>query len=265
MNLKTRLLSGASVLAIAGGVFVAAAPAAPAEVTQVGACEGQALLATFYNSANALAPLTDVTQKGVTVKTKLLSDQTTKAKIAGDCDTATRPGEPGYDTNGEIAALTPKAVAGKLVGNASCYTTDLGGDPNEADAWPLSGKIVFTGTQLNDLGKPVQIQAQITVLGFDPVIADAVNVGGIVLKGPGVGATAGGQIWFDPVAKTGGATGYNTGYELDLGQALGCADETPNNAALAQVMVGGGGATSTSLLGSEGISGITFSIGQPDA
>jgi hypothetical protein len=262
VSLKTRLLAGASALAVAGGMVGLAAPAAHAAPTPIGGCGGSVFLGTFYNSAGVLTPLGDQTAIGTTVKTKLLKDQTTKVAIAGDCSTAVRPGDPIHPAGGLVSPLTPKAISAKLVGNASCASgAGIPVDATAAAAWPLNGKVTWTMTQLNDLAKPYQIQADIAVLGFDPLQADVIDVGGIVLKGAAVGATVTGSVWFDPVAKTGGPTGYNTGYELDLAQAAGCADGTAGNAAISQVLSGGGGGTSTSLLGSTA-NGMSFSLGE---
>lgn len=257
MHLKTRLLAGASTLAIAGSMFAMAAPAAHAAPTVVGGCGGQVALGTITPA------LGDQTQIGVVAKTKLLKDLTTKTAIAGDCSSAVRPGDPIHPAGGLVSPLTPKAEAASLLGNASCANgaTAQAADATAAAAWPLNGKITYTMTQLNALGKPYAIQADIEGLGFNPAGPDLLDVGGIVLKGAAVGAIVSGNIWFDPVAKTGGSSGYNTGYELDLTNALGCADGTPGNASIGTVLVGGGGASSTSLLGSTA-SGPVFSLGE---
>src|SRR5262245_33051409 len=254
VSLKTRLLAGAGTLALAGSMIGVAAPAAHAQVTPVGGCGGAIILATFYDSTGAvLKPLTDVTAIGTTAKTKLLKDITTKTAIGGDCSSAVRPGDPIHPAGGLVSPLTPKAAAAKLVGNASC--APAADDPAAAAAWPLNGKITYTMTQLNDLAKPYQIQADISVLGFDPVQADVVNLAFIVLKGAAVGANVSGGIWFDPVAllpkcDPGLPGAYNTGYGLNIAPAAGCQDGVPGNAAIDMVMSGGGGATDTSLLGS---------------
>jgi hypothetical protein len=71
-----------------------------------------------------------------------------------------------------------------------------------------------------------------------------------VLKGLAAGMLVTGSLWQDPVAKTGGATGYNTGYELDMTNSNNCADATASNASITKLMIGGGAGSSTSLLGS---------------
>jgi hypothetical protein len=80
------------------------------------------------------------------------------------------------------------------------------------------------------------------------------------------GAMVSGGVWFDPVAKTGGASGYNTGYEIDLSSAVGCQDDAtvgpdPNvdNANITTVLSGGGPST-LSLLGSS-TPGLQFTMG----
>ncbi len=253
MSLKTKLLAGASALTLAGGLALVAAPAAQAAPTNIGHCDGSIILGTITPA------LTDVTQIGVVVKTKLLKDLTTKTAIAGDCSSVVRPGDPIHPAGGLVSPLTPKAEAASLLGNASCASA--ANDPNSAAAWPLNGKITWTMTQLNDLLKPYQIQADVQIMGFDPAGPDVVDLGGIVLKGVAVGATVSGNIWEDPVTLTGGTSGYNTGWTLDLTNALGCGDATPGNASISTIMSGGGGGTATSLLGSSA-TGVAFSLGE---
>jgi hypothetical protein len=190
----------------------------------------------------------------------VLSDISTKAKLGGSCTAPPRTGDPNIPPPG--GAVHPKSIASKLVGNASCAAP--ADDPNAAAAWPLNGKMTFTMTETYVDGvtaktKPYQLQANIAILG-QGAGPDVLNVGGIVLKGLGVGATVSGDIWQDPVTKTGAPSTYNTGYELDLAAAAGCADSTPNNASIATTMFGGGDGSSTSLIGSTA-EGIKFTLG----
>jgi hypothetical protein len=253
------MVVGASTLALAaGGMLGVAMPAAHAAPTVIGGCGGQVGLGTITPA------LTDQTQIGVVAKTKLLKDLTTKTAIAGDCSSATRPGDPINPAGGLVSPLTPKAFAASLTGNASCANgaTAQAVDATAAAAWPLNGKITWTMTQLNALGKPYAIQAGVEALGFNAAAGpDVLDLGGVVLKGAAVGAIVSGNVWFDPVAKTGGPTGYNTGYELDITPALGCADGTAGNASISTVLIGGGGASATSLLGSTA-TGVAFSLGE---
>jgi hypothetical protein len=263
VSLKTRLLAGAGSLALAGSMLGVAAPAAHAQPTVIGNCEGQALLATFSSEATKLPiSLGDQTQVGVVVKTKLLKSVVTKTAIAGVCNATYRPGDPS-GAAGPVLGLTPKAVAGKLIGNAGCATgAGIAAYANAALQWPLSGKVTFTNTQLTPNGKPAQIQLQLGVLGFDPIIQDAINLTGIVLKGGNVGADVTGQIWFNPVkADTTGGAGdlHDTGWELDLAAALGCQDAVVGNANIPQVVAGGGSLVSG--IGSV-VPGIIFQVGQ---
>ncbi len=203
-----------------------------------------------------------MTQLGIVGKTKLLKDQTTKALLGGSCTAPPRTGDPNIPP--ASGAVNPKAVAAALTGNAACSAPV--DDPNSAAAWPLNGKITFTMTQTyTDMVKltvkPYQIQADISLLGTGSGGPDTVDVGGIVLKGLGAGAIVKGDLWQDPVTLTGGNTGYNTGYTLDLVGAAGCADATPGNASITNTMFGGGSASSASLIGSVA-NGLEFTLGE---
>ena len=154
-----------------------------------------------------------------------------------------------------------------MSGNASCANGAAAQavDASAAAAFPLTGKISWTFSQtytdlVNAHVKKYTMQADISALGFNAAGPDLLDVGGIVLSGVNVGANAGGTIWEDPVSKTGGPAGYNTGYELDIVSAGGCADTTPGNANITIVLSGGGGTSAVSLLGSNaGGIGFTFS------
>jgi hypothetical protein len=54
---------------------------------------------------------------------------------------------------------------------------------------------------------------------------------------------------------------YNTGYNVDLTDALGCADSTPGNANITAVLSSGGGTHNVSPLGGTA-SGIAFQFGE---
>jgi hypothetical protein len=264
LKLKTRVLGAVSTLALAGGMVAIAAPAATAAPTVIGSCGGQVGLATLTPA------ITDQTQLNVVIKTKLLKDVTTKTAISGDCSSASRPGDPINPAGGLVTPLTPKAVAASLLGNTGCASgaTAQAVDATAAAQWSPNGKITFTMTQFNALAKPWQIQGDIAFLGADPSqpTGDVINVGGIVLKGAAVGATISGGIWQAPATllpkgDPGQPGVYNTGYGLDLASALGCADNTPNNATIGTTLFGGGGSSATSPLGSTA-SGLIFSLGQ---
>lgn len=261
MHLKTKAFAAASTLAVVGGMFVAAAPAAHAAPTTVGSCGGSVDLIKLKPA------LGDQTQVGLKASGGLAKDQTTKTAIAGSCSAPARPGDSHIPQ--PSGALTPKAQAVSLLGNASCASgaSAIAADATAAFQWPLNGKITWTMTQtyadlVTTLVHPYKIQAGVVLLGFNPGFQDVVDVGGLILTGLAPGASVTGQIWEDPVSKTGGASGYNTGYELDLTNALGCADGTPNNASIAQVLSGGGGASNTSLLGSSPVNGLSFTVGE---
>jgi hypothetical protein len=259
VRLKTRVLGGASALAIAGSMLALTAPAAHAVVTPGGSCSGEVALAKIT------PPLTDQTA-AVKITTALLKDLTTKAAIGGTCNNTVTPS--GGNIPSPPATLHPKAFASALTGRVSCANgaTAVAVDATAATAYPANGKITVTMTEtytdtVTNLVHPYQIQEYVSLLGFNAAGPDVVDLGGIIIKGASVGAAVSGNIWEDPVAKTGGTSGYNTGYELDLGNAVGCADGTPNNVSIAQVMTGGGGASATSLLGSN-TTGLSYQFGE---
>jgi hypothetical protein len=268
------VLAAVGSLAMVGGLVAVAAPASAAP-TAVGTCEGQLLLVKFKPA------LTDQTQIGVKAAGGLAKNGGgTGSPIGGTCHNAAGtnapPARPGdahipQPVTGP-AGLPIVKVAASLLGNASCASgaTAQAADGSAAFAWPLNGKITFTSsTTYTDLitnaVKAYSIPSDVAALGEDPSAApDDIDFGGIVLAGGLIpGSTVSSQVWFNPVAKAnGGPDPYNTGYGLDLANAAGCADGTANNATLGAVLVGGGAGTSTSVLGSTGIPGSSFSLGQ---
>jgi hypothetical protein len=272
VNFKTRAVSVVGALVMAGGMAAYVAPAAAnAADTPAGACIGS-------KSLGKLVPGLGDQTAAVTVTTSLLTDLSliTPGKIGGVCGGVVVPvNNPGGAVPG---SLHPKAIATKLTGFASCAQ----GDPNvvtdaahfdatRAQAYPLNGKEILTMTELDGLAKPWQIQTYVTIKGFKPGTQDVVEVTGIDIKGPSVGATVSGTLYEDPVSKYGSASnpgpvgpapakpwpsGY-TGYTLDIltGNPLGCTNTTPGDVTLSQIQVGDG----TSLLGSA-TTGISFTF-----
>jgi hypothetical protein len=223
--------------------------------TVVGDCSGQVLLGAVSPS------LTDATQRGVKITGALAAVQHTTTKIGGTCNASPRTGDPKMPP--PSGTLHPKAVGLSLLGNASCSTPT--NDSNAADAYPLNGKITWTMTEqytdpTTNLVHSYKIQAAIAVLGTGAGGPDVEDVSGIVLTGLAPGALVHGDIWQDPVVKTGGASGYNTGYTLDMTNANACADATAGNALIKKVLIGGGGTSSSSLLGST-TAGVRFELG----
>ncbi len=267
MNFKTRAIGALSALAVAG-VFVAfAAPAANAVDTPAGSCTGSKSLVKITPA------LGDQTAPFV-MTAALMSDLGTGVpagtKIGGSCTGLLVPfNNPGGAIPGTV---TPKAIAMKLAGIGSC-AVDPGPaavDATSANQFALTGKQTTTMSQLDGLGKAFQIQAYLTVKGFRPgdAISDVSVITGLVAKGPSVGATVGGQLYQDPISKfspTSGAgpvpalphpAGY-TGYGLDIvaGNPIGCTDGIAGNVAMTQLQFGDG----TSLIGSAGVTGLSFS------
>jgi hypothetical protein len=269
LKLKSKVLAGAGALAMASGLIGVAAPAAHAVVTHVGDCNGSVALVKLAGVTKGTG-LGDQTAQ-VKITGNVAKDQTLKTPVngGGTCNGVIRPGDL-HVPNGPTGALTAKSEAISFLGNASCANgpTAVAADATAALAYPANGKITWTFNQtyvdMISLGiKPYKMQADVALLGFDPVLPDVVNVGGIVLSGVNAGATVSGHIWEDPVALTHGATGYNTGYELDLATAAGCADGIAGNANILIVLSGGGGASAVSLLGSNLPNSLSFDFGQP--
>jgi hypothetical protein len=300
LKLKSKLVAGASSLVMAGGMIGLAAPAAHAAVVlspviidttagpqTVGNCSNAVQLIKLTTPVKGVG-LGDQTRDNVKAAGNLAKDQTTHVAVngGGTCSGVTPHGDkhipfPATGSQGE-SNLTAKSMAVSITGNASCAqdapaspgpaTFDIENDATKNNAYPLHGKITWTFNETyNDLitalPKPYKMQAMVQVLGFSDTLVDVIDVGGTVLTGVNAGAAASGSVWFDPVAKTGGNTGYNTGYEIDLFTAVGCQDDpavgpgaTVDNANLLQVL-SGGGASTPSLLGSV-TGGIDFSFGE---
>jgi len=275
LRLKTKLVAGAGSLVMATSMMAMAAPAAHAVVTTVGSCTGQVSLVKLSSPVKGVG-LTDQTARSVKAVGALAKDQTSKLLVngGGTCNGIYRAGDkhvPSSAPGGGNTVVGPSALLTQsisLLGNSGCANgaTAVAADATANDAYPLNGKITqkwaATYTDLIKLiPKNFTSQAAVSLLGFNPVGPDVVDVGGIVLTGVNAGANVSGNIWEDPVAKTGGASGFNTGYELDLASAAGCADGTPNNANILIVLSGGGGASATSLLGST-TTGLSFKTGE---
>ena len=277
MKLKSKLLAGTSTLVMAGSMMAAAAPAAHAVVTSAGSCGGSVLLlkiaATAYPGGPVIAKGTGLGDQTAPVKVtgNLAKDQTLKTVIGGSCTGVhSRP----LDTHipgGSPATLTlhPTSQAVSLFGNSSCANTpaDVAVDANATKASPLTGKITWTMLEtyndiVNGHSKKYTMQAAISALGFNPGGADELDVTGLVLTGVNVGDNVGGTVWFDPVLLDHGSSGYNTGYDLDISGAVGCVDGVANTANIPIVLSGGGTTSSTSILGTTGVPGISFQSGE---
>jgi hypothetical protein len=286
LKLKGKVLAGASALAMASGVIGLAAPAAHAAVTTVGSCTGQVSLVKLTSPVKGQG-ITDQTVRGDKATGALAKALPAKTPIGGSCSGVYRAGDThvpssavggGNTTVGPTAALT---MATSVSGNASC-ANGAGAqavDATKNDAYPLSGKITIKLAQtytdnVTLATKNFTTQVDIQALGFDAVQPDVLSIGGIVLSGVNAGALVetaqtgtASNVWFNPVVKapTGtdpNTTMFNTGYNLDLGNAANCANNVPNDVNLTLVLLGGGGTSGTSGLGSP-TNGLIFEFGAP--
>ena len=226
MNIKTRLLAGASTLAIAGGMMAVVAPAATAATTLM-TCSGTRLIATLnptlgssdakYTKAASKRNDGNVNHLSLTGGQDLgpsVSDNTSCAVASGisTTNTATDVGtklnpydnqtsdgsEPnGYSTLTMGAITSAAKIAGVTGGSASCNRADPGLVTTYPRAYPLNGKLVYKFLELTPTAVQIQAQAYIR-LGTDPIDTDIthITVRGIVIKGPGVGGDVSGTLAF---------------------------------------------------------------------
>ncbi len=200
MSIKTRLIAGASTLAIAGGMMAAVAPAANAATTLL-SCTGIAAIGT----ANPTLKSGDAAYTKVALKD---SDGTKTDILAGpipaDATTCSvnagiRTNQAGQDikyvlddqTNGAASLTTTGALSKGVTttsGSATCNSADPTLVTTFPTAYPLQGKLQYKFDQLDALGHQILFQAYVRT-GVDP--ADPtfghITVKGIVIKGPGVG------------------------------------------------------------------------------
>ena len=229
MSFKTRIIGGASALALAGGMMAVAAPAASA-ATNLMVCSGTALIATLnptLGSSDAkyvkaaskrndgavnhlsltgsqdLGPsTTDATScaldSGITT-TNALTNSAGAIPKDNPYDNQTADGsEPGgYATLTMGSIASAAKIAGVTGGSASCNRADLGLVTTYPRAYPLNGKLTYKFLELTPTA--VQIQSQFYVrLGTDPTDTDIthITVTGISIKGPGVGGNVSGTLAF---------------------------------------------------------------------
>ncbi len=261
-NCQVRVSTNNTAITADQAFFAIQLPEAPTGPTAVGSCQDSVSLFKIKPT------LTDQTQVGVKIAGNLAKDQTTKLPVnnGGTCTGVVRPGDTHVPQ--PTGALNPKSQAVAFLGNTGCANgaTAQAVDATAALQYPPTGKITWTFTQtytdlLTSLVKPYKMQAAVSIVGLSATQPDVANLSGIVLSGVNPGAAVNGGVWEDPVALTHGVTGYNTGYELDLTSAAGCADGTANNATIAQVLSGGGSTATPSLLGT--VTGpLVFTVGQ---
>jgi hypothetical protein len=268
---------------MAGGMIAMAAPAASAAPTPAGSCTG-ALVLGKVNPGLTDAPA------NLVITTSVLKDTTTKAAIGGTCNGTTLNNQDKALQGTPPASISVGAVATKLVGTATCQSIGPDGVTPVPGTYPLTGKQTTSSvsTQLNNLGKKWQMQAYITIQGFDPSALDVVDVTGLVAKGLDVGAVETATYWENPVVKgldpEGDTTNnpaadganhnddniLNSGYSVDDNFALNtlvkCLGGTPvgeiPSPGVTLVAIGGGGATTLSPILGSSAAGASFALGQ---
>ena len=214
MSIKTRLIGGASALAIAGSMMAVAAPAANAATQSLLNCGTSTHLFSSLNpqlrSGNArYTKAVSKRNNGATNHLSLTGSQdlgpsTTDATSCA-VDVGIRTNNPSSNsitnvnnpfddqTNGQatlsMGAITSTAtIAGVSSGSATCNRADPALLRNYPQAYPLNGLITFKYLQLTAANVAIQNQFY-TRLGTDPLDTDVthITVKGIVTKGPGIG------------------------------------------------------------------------------
>ena len=280
MSIKTRLLAGASALAMAGSMMAFAAPAG-ATVTTLGTCQnilalGSAKSSTINPGTGKPYGIADVDNIDGSLSAKGVDPNTLKGTVLGSCsfpanvaNGVPNAGKPvGVWTNGThtLTKWSTKLYSREF----DCDTTDTG----DMTEWSPSGALSMTfadTSTVNGTPKNNAITAQVTVDGFkDPDgnpmtndLSDVVEFHGIVTKGAVLGADVKGETEFDPTIKSKTAvypgSGAYFGYDFDLGGALGCSTATKGDANITNFNNGSVGGQSQ-LLGIP-VAGITFTKG----
>jgi len=255
MNLKSRILGASAGVVLAVGLAGPAFAGAPVVATgetaydqgsmaNRGSCSTIAI-GTILNAAKTAGLST--TEDALTSSSKGYprSSADATALRVGQCSLQQRLGVTGTAVNFGGINYVNKDIAKfgtKLSSTATDCNSAEGSDDSER---PLAGKmsVGFTDT--------TKLDAYIRVQGFDTAAADVVWLTGIVSKGEAVGATIGGNVWFNPAYKAKTATGYYgaavaddpktltfneagtaiapgyaTSVLFTIGEAIGCSDGT---------------------------------------
>jgi hypothetical protein len=272
LSIKTKLIGGASALAIAGGMLAFAAPAANAAVVTVGTCQnllalGSAKSSTINPSTGKNYGITDLDNLDGAIGSKGVGTPS-KTDPLGTCNIVAGQGAPDA---GKPAGLigggshTVTKWSTKLFSREfDCNTADTG----DTTEWSPSGALSITFADLApSTGKANAITAQVTVDGFtDPdnnpgTPSDVVALHGIVTKGALLGADLSGSTEFDPTVKDKTQTTntpYN-GYQFDVAGALGCTTATVGDANI--LLFNNGSVAGLSQLLGLPVAGLTFTKG----
>jgi hypothetical protein len=174
VNLKTRLLAGASTLALVGSIAAVGASSAHAAPTVIGACHNNNAVAGIKNTVtgaglvNTLPPVGQADKIGV------------KSVNAPTCV-------------GAVAGVDASSLKASIVGSASC-------DTSLTPPFPPSGKLGFT-----QAGGTVKDAGYVRFASIDPTgsiyYQDVIGLHGIMTKGPIAGADIDGSLSQNPTVK----------------------------------------------------------------
>jgi hypothetical protein len=286
LSIKTKLIGGASALAIAGGMLAFAAPAANAAVTQIGSCQnllalGSAKSTTINPASGKPYGITDGDNRDGALSAKGVDPTTLKGPNLGSCNFPVNVAQ-GVPNSDKPVGVWPNGSKSIVKWGTKLFSREFDCnivDTSDTTEWSPSGTLsfTFTGTEPTSLKAPA-LTAQVTVDGFtDPdsnpaTPSDVVGFHGLVIKGAALGSDVNGETEFDPTVKDKTAVyppvpgdpnnGGYFGYKFDLGGALGCQDGPAGPFGPANILLFNNGSVGgQSQLLNAPVAGITFTKG----
>jgi hypothetical protein len=278
LSIKTKLIGGASALAIAGGMLAVAGPPAGAVVTTIGTCNnllalGSAKSSTINPSTGKAYGITDLDNLDGSIGSKGVDRNVVKGTNIGSCNFPSNVAE-GVPDGGKPVAVWSNGTKTLTKWSTKLFSREFDcdvTDTTDTTEWAPSGTLSMTFTQIiASTGKNAAITAAVTVDGFtDPdnnpaTPSDVVSFHGLVTKGAALGADVSGETEFDPTIKdktqTTGTPYF--GYQFDVGGALGCSTPAKGDANILLFNNGDDGAGNSQLLVLP-VAGVTFTKGTP--
>jgi hypothetical protein len=227
MGFKTKLLVGASTLAIGAGGMLGFASSSSATVTSVGSCidagaghgRGVGTLKSLFNDPHTNKPAGLTTQdhdlkigiKGVDDVTNKGTDMHVTCHFSGNSAT------PDDTTGVHTGTFTVSKWTASLVSPSQDCAQET---PTPTNEWPNYGSIKYTFTDGSFF------QASLATAGFVAGTGNETDSTGVVTKGRAAGAFIKSEIWFDPIVKDKTSNTPYFGYNYDVLNALACKNAT---------------------------------------
>lgn len=187
------LVVGASPIASAGPPD-AASPYRQVGLRNVGVCGGMAVSKNQTESGTGIldqAIGTTIAMRGV--PSSALEQQ---QLVSGSCLLAT-----------ELGVSNPLAKVMKFSAKLTSPKADCKFGSVAPGEQPLVGKVTWQLDTNGDFGVDVNMQGYLRIIGWDTARTDILWVNGMITKGAAVGATLGGNLWYNMVEKDRQATG----------------------------------------------------------